>query len=50
MINTFANYKKWAINQRITELMSAIRHFPDSPFRKKREEELENLKKELKDD
>ena len=49
MPNTFDNYKKWAITQRITELMSALRNFPNSPFKEKRERELENLKKDLED-
>lgn len=50
MKNTFLNYKKFAINQRITELMKALKHHPNSPFKEKREKELEQLKRELKDD
>jgi len=41
------NYKKFTIQQRITELMKALKNYPNSPFRGKREAELEKLKKEL---
>lgn len=42
------NYKRWAINQRIKELMKAIRRVPStSILSKQRQIELENLNKEL---
>ena len=43
----FEAARRFILNQRITELENAIRHFPLSKFLEKRQKELEELKEEL---